>query len=89
MAWTVEFTSAASRELDRLDRSVAVRIVDFLQRRLPMHDTPRDVGRRLTGPGLGEYWRYRVGDHRILCQLQDDRLIVLVVRVGHRSEVYR
>lgn len=52
-------------------------------------DNPRSIGDALTGPDFGQYWRYRVGDYRIICEIQDKKVVVLVLRIGHRREVYR
>jgi len=88
MAWKIEFEAAAKRELDKLDKSVARRILKFLDQRIGKIDDPRKIGERLQGT-LSEFWRYRVGDYRIICSLETDRLIVLVLRIGHRREIYR
>jgi len=74
--------------LSKLDRAVARRITDFLDFRLAQSEDPRRLGEALSGP-LGQLWRYRVGDYRLLCELQDGRLTVLVVKIGHRREIYR
>jgi len=87
LAWTVEFTSAASRQLRRLDQSAQQRIAAYLRAVLDDCDDPRQRGKGLIGP-LAGFWRYRVGDHRILCRLDQGALVVLVVEVGHRSEIY-
>lgn len=89
MAWTVEFDPAAVRELDKLDPQVARRILVFLKQRVAALDDPRSVGEALAGSALGNYWKYRVGDWRIICDIQDQRIVVRVLRVGNRREVYR
>jgi mRNA interferase RelE/StbE len=86
--WTIEFDSAAQREFERLDKSVALRISKFLHQRIASLENPRLIGERLHGT-LSDYWKYRVGDYRIICKLEDDRLVVVVVRIGHRREVYK
>ena len=86
--WTIEFDPAAQRELAELDKPVARRISKFLYERLGKLDDPRKIGVRLQGT-LSEFWRYRVGDYRIICSLEHERLVVLVLRIGHRREVYR
>jgi mRNA interferase RelE/StbE len=88
LAWAVEFTPAAERELGKLDRQAAVRIVQYLQDTVSTCNDPRQRGKGLRA-GLTGLWRYRVGDYRVICQIEDDRLTVLVVQIGHRSEVYR
>ena len=87
MAWTVEYTTAVERALSRLDRQTARRIRDYMRERVAVLDNPRDIGKALTGRWSG-YWRYRVGDYRVICDIQDEALRVLVVTVGHRSQVY-
>ena len=89
MGWTIEVDPAAEREIEDLDHSVSRRIVKFLFERVAKLDDPRSIGQALRGPKLGELWKYRVGDYRILCRIQDQRLIVLVLSIGHRREVYR
>ena len=88
MAWTIEVASGARKQLRKLDHSVKRRIEDFLATRIAQLDDPRAVGKPLMGE-LSRYWAYRVGDYRLLCELVDEKLIVLVVDVGHRREVYR
>jgi len=88
LAWAAEFTPAAERELGKLDRQAAVRIVQYLQETISTCNDPRQRGKGLRA-GLTGLWRYRVGDYRVICQIEDDRLTVLVVQIGHRSDVYR
>ena len=89
MAWTVEFDPAAAKELHKLDPAVAKRVIGFLRARLAPIDDPRSLGEALRGDTLGDYWKYRLGDHRIIVRIVDRRLVVIVVRIGHRSDVYR
>lgn len=89
MAWKVELSRVAEKELDRLDPQVARRILSFLHGRLASLDNPRSLGEALKGSELGEFWKYRVGDYRIVCTIEDQVLRILVVRVGNRREVYR
>ena len=86
--WTIEFDPAAQRELDKLDKPIARRISRFLYERVARLDDPRRIGERLQGT-LSEFWKYRVGDYRIICSLEHDRLVVLVLRIGHRREIYK
>jgi mRNA interferase RelE/StbE len=88
MAWKVELSEAADRQLDKLDRQVARRILKFLHERVAQLDDPRSIGEALHGPELGEYWKYRVGDYRLICAIEDERVVVLVLRLGHRKQVY-
>ena len=89
MAWTIEYTATAKKQLRKLDSQVARRIVDFMDERIAAKSGPRGTGKALTGPMLGAYWRYRVGDCRIICDIQDGALRVLVVQIGTRGKVYR
>ena len=87
MAWTIDYSDLAERQLNRLDRQIANRIRSYMSGRVVTLDNPRDRGERLRW-NLRDYWRYRVGDYRVICDIQDAALVVLVVEVGHRSEVY-
>ncbi len=89
MAWTIEYTDTAKRQLRKLDRQIVRRILDYMDERVAGGRNPRDAGKALTGNLLGAFWRYRVGDHRILCDIQDRKLSVLVIQIGNRREVYR
>ena len=71
-----------------MDRQTAVRIRNFLYERLSDTEDPRSIGEALHGPRFGELWKYRVGDYRLICSLQDEVLTILVLRIGHRREVY-
>lgn len=88
MTWTIEYTSTARTQLRRLGKQRAWRIVDYMDERVARLDDPRSRGKALTGP-LGRLWRYRVGDCRVICDIQDGALRILVVRVGSRDKVYR
>ena len=85
--WKVEIDREAKRDLDKLDPQVTRRIERFLYERVATLDDPRSIGEALRGSKLGEFWRYRVGDWRIICEIQDAKLVVLALRVGHRREV--
>ena len=87
MAWRIELSNRAEAALSRLDRTMQQRIGKFFDR-LVNRPNPRSLGKALTGP-LGVYWSYRVGDYRILCDIHDDVLVVEVIRLGHRREVYQ
>lgn len=89
MAWTIEFAPEAVRELNKLDAQVSRRILKFLRGRVAKLGDPRSIGSALKGFKLGEFWKYRVGDYRIISRIEDERLLILVLRVGHRREVYR
>lgn len=88
MAWTIDYTETARNQLRRLDRPIARRIVDYMSEGVASLEDPRSRGQALIGP-LGGLWRYRVGDYRVFCELRDEALRVLVVRIAHRSRAYR
>jgi mRNA interferase RelE/StbE len=88
LAWTIEYAETAKKQLRKLDRAAARRIVDFMDERVAPSDDPRAMGKALKGP-LGDLWSYRVGDFRVICDIQDKVLTVLVLRIGNRREVYR
>ena len=89
MAWAVEFDPDAIKDLKKLDKQVQARILEFLRERLAPLNNPRELGEAPAGSKLGNYWKYRVGDWRMICDLQDQRIVVRVLRVGNRREVYR
>jgi mRNA interferase RelE/StbE len=86
--WTIEYAETAKKQLRRLDKIAARRIVDFMDERVALNNDPRAIGKALKG-SLGDLWRYRVGDYRVICDIQDKLLTVLVLQVGNRREVYR
>lgn len=87
MAWRIEVSGKALKALEKLDRGEARRILSFLRDRLAHEENPRRLGKPLQGDT--EFWRYRVGDYRLLCVIEDERITVVVLRIGHRKEVYR
>jgi mRNA interferase RelE/StbE len=89
MAWTIEFERAAERDFSKIDESERRRILHFLDSRVSKLKNPREIGEPLHGPKLGRYWKYRVGAYRIIVDIRDERMLILVVNVGHRREVYR
>jgi len=89
MDWKIEFDPNAEKEIDKLDRQIAKRLLTFLYKRISQLENPRDIGEPLKGSLLGEFWKYRVGDYRIVVCIEDDVLRILVVKVGHRKEVYK
>ena len=88
MAWTIEFLPAAEKELAKLGRAEAKRIIQTLKTRIALRDDPRELGNALVGE-LGGLWRWRIGDYRVIARIEDERITILVVRVAHRREVYR
>ncbi len=89
MAWTIELTRSAERDLDTLDPVAKRRILIFLRQRVSALDDPRAIGQALKGSKLGEFWKYRVGDFRVIASIEDHAVRILVVRIGNRREVYR
>lgn len=89
MAWTLELDPAVQRELRKLDKQIANRILAFLHDRVAKLDDPRSLGEALKGSKLGAFWKYRVGDYRIIANIEDGAVRILVVRIGNRREVYR
>lgn len=87
-AWTVEITRQAEKELRKLGAVSQSRVRNYLQTFVEGSDNPRGVGKPLGGM-LSDYWAYRVGDIRILCRIEDHKLVVVVVTVGNRREIYR
>ena len=88
MAWTIEFQLTAQKQIRQLDRPLQQRILSYFRTRVLAVEDSRQVGKALTGD-KGGLWRYRIGDYRAICKIEDDRLVVLVVAIGHRRDVYR
>jgi mRNA interferase RelE/StbE len=88
LAWRIEFLPAAEKELAKLGRAEANRIIQTLKTRIAPLDDPRRLGSALSGQ-LGGLWRWRIGDYRVVARIEDERITILVVRVAHRREVYR
>lgn len=89
MAWSIDLDPRAKHELNRLDPQDARRINRFLNERVASLENPRSIGEALKGTELGELWKYRVGDYRIIASIEDKRVRIVVVRIGNRREVYR
>lgn len=89
MAWKIELDPGAERDLSKLDPPIARRILGFLHERLATLDDPRSIGEALKGSTLGAFWKYRVGDYRIIASIEDNEVCILVVRIGNRRDVYR
>lgn len=89
MVWRVELDPAADRELNKLDPQTTRHILSFLHDRVAILDDPCSIGEALKGSKLNEFWKYRVGDYRIIANIEDGALQILIVRIGHRREVYR
>jgi len=89
LAWIIKYTESSSKQLKKLDKQTALRILDYMDERVAVLDDPRTLGKNLKGPKIGEYWRYRVGDIRVICNIVDGQMMVLVVEIGNRREIYR
>lgn len=88
MAWRVDLTATAARQLRKLDAATGRRILEFLTK-IEGRANPRSTGKALQGSGPDALWRYRVGDYRLICNLDDQVLLVLAVKIGHRGSIYR
>jgi len=89
MAWKLELSSLAQKNLDQLDPQHARRVLSFLRDRVAPLEDPRSIGEALNGSRLGEFWKYRVGDIRIIASIEDQALCILIIKLGHRREIYR
>lgn len=89
MAWNIELTEKARKNLERLDPMQTRRILAFLYQRIAPLADPRSIGQALQGATLGAYWKYRVGDYRIIAFIDDQRITITATRISHRSEAYR
>jgi mRNA interferase RelE/StbE len=89
LAWLIKIDDAAQKDLAKLDKQIAQRIITFLRERVAALDDPRSIGEALKGSRLGDFWKYRVGDYRIISNIEDGTLSILVVKIGNRREVYR
>jgi mRNA interferase RelE/StbE len=88
LAWRIEITRTAEKQIKKLDRTAQNSIVIFLRKRLEPASDPRQWGKALQGEKRG-LWRYRVGDYRLICDIQDQRITILILELGHRKDVYR
>jgi mRNA interferase RelE/StbE len=89
LAWIIKYTESSTKQLKKLDKQTALRVLDYMDERVAVLDDPRSLGKNLKGPKIGEYWRYRVGDIRVICNIVDKQMMVLVIEIGNRREVYR
>ena len=87
MAWTVEVSDYAEKQLCKLDKPIQKRLLDWLEDRIEGCKNPRHFGEPLRGEMAG-LWRYRIGDYRVICEIQDKQLVVLALAIGHRREIY-
>ena len=89
MAWQIELSALGQKNIAQLDPQTRQRVLKFLKQRIATLNNPRSIGEALKGSKLGELWKYRVGDHRIIADIQDRRVCILVVRIGNRRDVYK
>jgi mRNA interferase RelE/StbE len=89
LAWLIKVDDEALKTLAKMDKQVARRITAFLRTRVAVLDDPRSIGEALKGAKLGAFWKYRVGEYRVICNIDDVTVRILVVRIGHRRDVYR
>ncbi len=87
MAWEIAYDARALRDLRKLDPAVQMEILDYMDQRIVASVDPRKFGKPLRASKFG-LWRYRVRDYRVICEIQNRRLLVLVVAIGHRSTIY-
>ena len=87
MAWIIEYSATAVKSLQDIDKGQARRILKYMKERVAQSDDPRAFGKALTS-NLSGFWRYRVGDYRVIAEIQNERVVVLVLRVSHRKDVY-
>jgi len=87
LAWTVEVSDYAEKQLCKLDKPIQKRLLDWLEDRIEGCKNPKHFGEPLRGEMAG-LWRYRIGDYRVICEIQDKQLVILALAVGHRREIY-
>ena len=87
MGWRIEYARSVRKSVEKLDPPVRRRIREYLENRVANLEDPRQLGKPLKGE-LAGFWRYRIGDFRVVCELRDETLVVLVLHIGHRKEVY-
>ncbi len=89
MVWAIIVDDKALKVLQKLDKPVATRIINFIENRLSIADNPRSLGAALQGSELGDFWKYRVGDYRIIACIQDALVTITIIKIGNRKQVYR
>jgi mRNA interferase RelE/StbE len=89
LAWRIEFNPQTEKDFKELNQSERKRIFNFLKERVALLEDPRNIGEALSGKELGHFWKYRVGDYRLICEIRDQEIVILVVRIGHRRDVYK
>ena len=87
MKYTVLFTETAKKQLKKMDKSVSSLIIGWIEKNLVSCENPRQHGKGLTANRTGQ-WRYRIGDYRVLSKIDDKNIIILIIEIGHRKEIY-
>ena len=88
MVWRIEFDPRAIKELSKFDRPIQQLILKVLRDRIATLDDPRSIGEALRGEEPGRFWKYRIGAYRVICDIRDEDIVILVIRIGDRKEVY-
>lgn len=88
MVWRIEFDPRAVKELAKMDKPIQQRILGILRDRIASLEDPRSIGEALRGEELGRFWKYRIGSYRVICDIRDEEIVILVIRIGDRKEVY-
>ena len=81
MVWIIKYTESSNKQLKKLDKQTALRVLDYMDERVAVLSDPRSLGKNLKGPKMGEYWRYRVGDIRVICNILDGQMTILVIEI--------
>lgn len=89
MTWNINYAESVKKDVQKFDVSTRKRLKNFIEYRLAKMENPRTIGGALTGSKLGQFWKFRVGDYRIISEIQDKTLTILIIEIGHRKEVYR
>lgn len=88
MSWKISYLKSLQKSIKKIDRASREKIRDYLEKQIAVSDNPRQFGKALKGTD-SKLWRYRVGQYRIICEINDTDIVILVVRIGHRKDVYR
>ncbi len=89
MTWNINYAMSVKKDIQKFDVSTRKRLKKFIEDRLAKMENPRTIGGVLTGSKLGQFWKFRVGDYRIISEIQDKILTILIIEIGHRKEIYR
>ena len=89
MVWKIELVKSAEKDLKKIGPEAARRVTSFLRERISVLNDPRTIGEPLHGPDLNRFWKYRLGNYRIIADIRDKEVVILIVRIDHRRQVYR